>query len=83
MGPGPVDRVVVEARNDVPVAMIDGLAGSLAVVDDHVEPFGAHGRTDSPAEPGQELPSGRGDRVGQIAQVGEMGPRYEQGMAED
>ena len=43
VGPGPVDGVVVEAGDDVPVAVIDRLAGGPAVVDDDVEPVGAGG----------------------------------------
>ena len=81
MRPGPVDGVVVEARDDVPVTVIDRLAGGLAVVDDHVEPVGAGGRADGPAEPGQERAGGRGDGVGELAQVGVMGPGHEQGVA--
>ena len=64
MRPGPVDGVVGKAWDDVPVAMIDRLAGGLAVVDDHVEPVGPRGRADGPAEPGQERAGGRGDGVG-------------------
>src|SRR3954462_6260415 len=33
VGPGPVDGVVVEPGDDVPVTVVDGLAGGAAVVD--------------------------------------------------
>src|SRR5262245_26638558 len=41
MWPGPVDPIVSEAWDDVPVAMVDRLTGRAAVVDDHVECVGA------------------------------------------
>ena len=53
MGPRPVDGVVIEPRNDVPVAMIDGLAGGATVVDNHVESVSAGRSGDGPAQPGQ------------------------------
>ena len=53
----------------MPVAVIDRLAGGLAVVDDHVEAVGAGGRADGPAESGQERARGGGEGVGKIAQL--------------
>ena len=54
LGPGPVDRVGSEARNDVPVAVVDRLTGGLADVDDHVESDSPGGCLDRAANPRQE-----------------------------
>ena len=54
MGPGPVDGIAVEAGDEVPVAVVDGLAGGPAIVDDHVQPVGAGGGLNRPAEARQE-----------------------------
>ena len=60
MRPWPADLVVGEAWDNVPVAMIDRLAGGLAIVDDHVEPVGPRGRADGATQAGQERAGGRG-----------------------
>jgi hypothetical protein len=83
MGPRPVDRVVMEARNDMPVAMIDRLAGGSAVVDDHVESVRTCGRPDRSAEPGQERADVRGDCLGQLAEMGMVGFGHDQSVAVD
>ena len=79
--PRPVHCVVDEPWDDVPVAMIDGLAGDLAVVDDHVQSVGPRGRADGPAQSGQERARGRGNGVREVAQMGVVSPGYEQGVA--
>ena len=82
MRPRPVDRVVVEARNDVPVAMIDRLTGGLAVVDDHIESVGAGGRPDRPGTSrGKSEPTAAARRLGQLAQMGVMALGHEQRVA--
>ena len=52
--PGPVDRIVGEAGNDVPVAVVDGLARDAAVVDEDIEPLCAGRGLDGAAEPGEQ-----------------------------
>jgi hypothetical protein len=81
MGPGPVDRVIGKARDDVPVAMVDGLAGGLAIVDDHIEPVGTRRGPDCPAQTRQQRADGSGHRIGNLAQLSVMRPGHHQGMA--
>jgi hypothetical protein len=81
MRPGPVDGVVSEARDDVPVAMIDGLAGGLAIVDDHVQPVGTRGRADGSAQPGQERADRGSHGLRKLAQMSVMSPGHEQRVA--
>ena len=52
--PRPVDGVVIEAWNKMPVAMIDRLPGGPAVVHDDVKSMGAGGRDDGPSKSWQE-----------------------------
>jgi hypothetical protein len=70
--PRPVDRVVLEAWDDMPMAMIDGLAGRSALVDDHIEALGAGGGLDRPAQPRQQRARVRGQRLGQLAKLSEV-----------
>ena len=81
MRPGPVDRVVSKARDDVPVAMIDRLAGGLAIVDDHVEPVGPRGRADGSAQPGQKRADRGGHGLRELAQMSVMSLGHEQRVA--
>jgi hypothetical protein len=81
MGPGPVDRVIGKAWDDVPVAMVDGLAGGLAIVDDHIEPVGTRRGPDCAAQTRQKRADGSGHRIGNLAQLSVMRPGHHQGMA--
>ena len=73
----------MEARNDVPVAMIDRLAGGSAVVDDHVESVRTGGCSNRSAEPWQERADVRGDGLGQFAQMGVVRLGHDQRVAVD
>ena len=78
--PGPADRIVGEAGDDVPVAMVNLLAGDGAVVDDHVEPLGARGGLDGTAEPGEKRAGVGGDLVRELFQVRVVRAWYEERM---
>ena len=77
LGPGPADRIVREAGNDVPVAVVDGLASDAADVDDDIEPLGARRRLDGAAESGKQRARGGGKLLGQFAKLGMMRTRNE------
>jgi hypothetical protein len=72
MGPRPVDGVVVESRDDVPVTVVDSLACGSAIVHDDVESVGASGRGDGPAESGKKRADSGSDRVIQVAEAFDM-----------
>lgn len=69
VGPGPVDPVVLKPRDDVPVAVIDSLACSPAVVHDQMKSIGLAGRLHGAAEPRDERAEMRGRCVRQLGQI--------------
>ena len=72
-----MDRIVGEAGDDVPVAMVDDLTGDGAVVDNHVEPLGARGGLDGAAEPGEKRAGVGGDLFRELSQVRVVRAWYE------
>jgi hypothetical protein len=81
VGPGPVNRVVAKPWNDVPVAMIDGLAGGVAIVDDHIQAVSPGGRADGSAQPGQKRADGGGYSLRELAEMSVMSLGHEQSVA--
>src|SRR5690242_5029113 len=68
LGPGPIDGIILEAGDDVPVDVVDRLARGTTVVDDHIQPVGARGGPDRAAEAGQEGGDVRGEIIGELAE---------------
>ncbi len=83
MRPGPVDRVVDEPGNEVPVAMVNRLAGGSAVVDDQVEAVGPGRGEDGSGEPGHQPRRLGREVVGQVGQSRVVGLGHEQDMPTD
>lgn len=81
MRPGPVDWVVMEPGNDVPVTVVDGLPRCAPVVDDQVEPVGPRRPLNGPAKPGQQRPGMSREVVRQLREVRVMRLGHEQDMS--
>ncbi len=79
--PGPVDGIVVESRDDVPVTVVDRLAGDAPVVHDHIECRCTGRNGDRPAQARQERAGMGGEVFGQIGQSRVMGSGQKQRVA--
>ncbi len=81
MSPRPVDGIAGEPRNDVPVAVVDGLSGFATVINHDVERRSSGRRLDSAAEFRKERAKMRCVVVSELAEVGMVALGHEQDVA--
>jgi hypothetical protein len=78
--PWPVNRIIAPPRIDVPMTVIDRLAGGPAIVNDDVEALGTGGGGDRPTESGQERAYRTGERVREVTHAGMVRFGHEQNV---